>query len=79
MVAVPCATPETTPEALPAVAIVALLLVHVPPPTALPSVVVEPAHTVSVPVIGDEVPEVIVADPVIDAVQEAVAVDAETE
>jgi len=77
--AVPSATPVTTPDELPIEATAGLPLVHVPPLVALPNVVVADSHTVSVPVIGDAEPEVIVAEPVIDAAQEAVAVDAETE
>ena len=52
MVVVPAVTPETIPELVPIVATLVLLLIHVPPPV-LDSVVVEPAHTVVVPVIAD--------------------------
>ena len=49
--AVPPATPVTTPE-LVTVAIVALLLLHVPPVVASLNAVVEPGHTVGVPVMA---------------------------
>ena len=42
--------PVTTPVAAATVAIVVLLLVHVPPVDALPNVVAKPAQTVGVPV-----------------------------
>jgi hypothetical protein len=45
MVTLPGATPLTVPEVEPIVAIVPLLLVHVPPPTALLKLVVAPTHT----------------------------------
>jgi len=48
MVAVPPLTPVTTPEPL-TVATDSLLLLHVPPPVALLSVVVASGHTVNVP------------------------------
>ena len=48
MVSVPAATPETIPTNTVAVA---LLLLHKPPVAASVKVVVEPAHTVDVPVI----------------------------
>jgi hypothetical protein len=51
MVAVPAATPVTTPEAL-TVAIAVLLDDQVPPVVTSASVVVDPAQTVVVPVIG---------------------------
>jgi len=44
-------SPVTTPVADPTIAIVVLLLLHVPPPASL-SVVVAPEHTVSVPSIA---------------------------
>ncbi len=49
MVAVPAATPVTTPV-LPTVAMPVALLLHVPPVVALLSVVVLPTVTVAVPV-----------------------------
>ena len=51
MIAVPPDMPVTTPEPLPTVAIVVLLLVHVPPPVASLNVVVKPTHTDVIPVI----------------------------
>lgn len=51
MVAVPAATPVTRPEAE-TVATLVLEEVQVPPVVALFKVVVPPAHTVAVPVIG---------------------------
>lgn len=50
MVAVPAATPDTTPVDEPMVAIVVGVLLHVPPPVASASVVVAPAHNDIVPV-----------------------------
>jgi len=44
---------ETNPEDEPIVATVVLLLVHVPPPVASDKVVVDPAHSDVVPVIGE--------------------------
>lgn len=49
IVGVPAATPVTIPEELPTVASARLLLVHVPPETALVNVVVNPTHTLVVP------------------------------
>jgi len=50
IIAVPFDTPATTPEALPIVATIALLLLHVPPASASDKVVVDPAQTVEEPV-----------------------------
>ena len=50
MVAVPAATPVTTPAAT--VAMPLALVVHVPPDTLSDKVVVEPAQTEAVPVIA---------------------------
>ena len=50
MVAVPVATPLTTPDEF-TVATAVLLLAQVPPATASDKVVVDPAQTVVVPVI----------------------------
>lgn len=47
---VPVATPVTTPEEEPTVAIPVLPLVHVPPDEVLLNVVVDPTHTFVVPV-----------------------------
>ena len=52
MVTVPAVIPETTPVVIPTVAIEVLLLLHVPPVVASASVLVEPRHTLIVPVIG---------------------------
>ena len=52
MVAVPADMPDTAPEGEPTVAIAVLLLLHVPPVVASPSVVVAPAQTLVVPVIA---------------------------
>lgn len=52
--AVPDDTPLTTPDVLPTVATSVLPLLHAPPPlVALLNTVVEPVHTLSVPVIAD--------------------------
>ena len=51
IVALPEATPVTTPVEVPTVAIVLLLLLHVPPAIAQLSDEVPPAHNVVVPVI----------------------------
>ena len=51
MVDVPAATPLTTPVVLPTLAIVVVLLLQVPPRVVMAKVVVEPEHTVAVPVI----------------------------
>jgi hypothetical protein len=50
---VPAFTPVTTPVPAPTVALDVLLLVHVPPPGLLLSVVVLPTHTAAVPLIDD--------------------------
>jgi len=50
-VAVPAATPVTTPEAL-TVAVARGRILHVPPAGVSPRLVVEPTHTVVVPVIA---------------------------
>ncbi len=50
MTAVPAVTPVTTPPTT--VAMPVLPLVQVPPAVASANVVVEPTHTVAVPVIG---------------------------
>lgn len=50
IVAVPGATPNTAPSVL-TVAIVVALLLHMPPMGVLPRLVVEPWHTMNVPVI----------------------------
>lgn len=52
IVAVPADTPVTTPEAS-IEATTVLLLLHVPLPVTSLSVVVEPAHTLAVPVMAD--------------------------
>lgn len=49
--AVPALLPVTTPELEPTVATPVLPLVHVPPDGVELNVVVEPVHTVAVPVI----------------------------
>lgn len=49
--ALPELTPDTIPVAEPTVATDVLLLLHVPPLTALPSVELPPTHTLDVPVI----------------------------
>ena len=49
---VPATAPLTMPD-VPIVATVVLLLLHTPPVVASLNVVVEPAHTVAVPVIFD--------------------------
>ena len=49
---VPATTPPITPVADPAVAMDVLLLAQVPGPEASVSVVVDPAHTVAMPVIA---------------------------
>ena len=49
---VPVATPLAMPDVLPIVAIVVLLLLHVPPLTVFVRFVVSPAQTVRPPVIG---------------------------
>ena len=51
MVAVPALTPVITPELL-MVAILVVLLVHVPPVVAVVNVVVLPTQTFAVPVIS---------------------------
>ena len=49
---VPADTPEMTPDADPAVAIAALLLIHVPPGVVLDNVIVCPAQIGDTPVMG---------------------------
>ena len=51
MVAVPGATPVTTPLSEPIDAVEAVLLVHVPPVATSYNVVPEPTHKLAVPVI----------------------------
>ena len=46
-------TPVTKPVEASIIAILVLLLVHAPPPEASLKVVVNPAHTVAIPVIED--------------------------
>lgn len=53
IVVVPAATPVAIPVLLPIVAIVLLPLVHTPPLTVLPSVVVDEVHTVDEPDIAE--------------------------
>ena len=48
----PAAAPVTTPVSEPTLAMLVLLLVHVPPPVVELRVVADPAHTVDAPVIG---------------------------
>lgn len=50
MVAVPAPAPETMPDEEPTVATPVALLLHVPPVGLQLSVVVDPSHTVVVPV-----------------------------
>ena len=52
IIAVPFVTPETAPDEMSTVAIAVLLLLHVPPLVASLNVVVLPAQTVVMPVIG---------------------------
>jgi hypothetical protein len=52
IVAVPEAMPVTTPVPVPTVAILVLLLVHIPPDIEELKVVVAPSHTVVVPLIA---------------------------
>jgi hypothetical protein len=52
-VAIPAATPLTTPVPPPTVAIAVLLLVHVPPAGAEVSVVEDPTHIAADPEIAD--------------------------
>src|ERR1043166_8504132 len=52
MVTVPAATPVTTPDDEPTVAIAVLVLVHRPPVTASDNAVVRPTQTEVVPVMG---------------------------
>lgn len=56
MVAVPIELPVTSPVLLPTVATPTVPLVHVPPVVALLSVVIEPTHTVAVPVMAAGAP-----------------------
>jgi hypothetical protein len=53
IVAVPAAMPVTVALVSGTVAILVLLLLHVPPPVADGSVVVAPSHTMPVPIIAD--------------------------
>lgn len=53
MVTVPAVTPVTMPDAEPTEAIAGLLLLHVPPASGSPSVIVVPAHTGELPVIAE--------------------------
>lgn len=50
MLAVPMPAPVTMPVELPTVAVLVLLLLHVPPAGVLPSVVVTPTQVLAVPV-----------------------------
>jgi len=52
MMLVPRATPLTTPVVLPMVAMAVVVLIHVPPATASPSVIVAPTHTADGPVMA---------------------------
>ena len=52
ILAVPAETPVTMPELLPIVATEVLLLLHVPPVVALLSVMVNPKHVGTLPVMG---------------------------
>ena len=49
----PVFIPVTMPVALPAVAIMGLLVLHVPPVVASVNVVADPTHVVAAPVIAD--------------------------
>jgi hypothetical protein len=53
MVAVPAAMPVTSPDEAPTVATVVLPLVQLPPASASLNVVIDPAHTASVPAMAD--------------------------
>ncbi len=72
IVAVPAAMPVTMPVEEPIVAIVVVLLLHVPPAIGLLSAVVPPGHTLAVPVMagggGITVTVVVIAQPVPGAV-----------
>ena len=48
----PAATPVTIPVREPTVAEAGLVLLHIPPESDSPSVVVSPTHTEGVPVVG---------------------------
>jgi hypothetical protein len=52
IVEVPAVMPKATPDDEPIVAIEAVLLLQVPPPVELLSVVVEPTHTLNEPPIA---------------------------
>ena len=52
MITLPAVTPVTVPVSEPTLAIAVLLLVQVPPPVVVLSVVDEPAQTDEAPVIG---------------------------
>ena len=58
MPTVPAVTPVTMPVPDPIVAMAVLLLLHVPPPEASLSVVVNPTHAFRVPVMGSKGPTV---------------------
>ena len=51
IVTTPCATPITTPVPAPTVAIVVLLLLQLPAHDVFANVVLDPTHTIGVPVI----------------------------
>jgi len=81
MVAVPGATPDTTPVPLTTVAMLLFALVHVPPPASVNDVV-DDTHTLSVPEIapgnGLIVTGIEVLQPVVVSVKDIVAVPPET-
>ncbi len=52
MIDVPAATPVAMPDTEPTVATAVLELLHVPPSTVVPNVLVKPVHTGLLPVIG---------------------------
>jgi hypothetical protein len=52
IVEVPAVMPKAIPEELPIVATDVVLLLHVPPPVVLVSVVADPTHTLKDPLIG---------------------------
>ncbi len=62
IIAVPVATPVTIPEDDPTVAMPVALLLHVPPGTELPNGLVNPTHTLILPVItpGDGLTDTVV-------------------
>jgi hypothetical protein len=53
MITVPAVTPVTTPDVAFIDAMDVLLLLHVPPVVASANVLVDPTHTLVVPVIGE--------------------------